>query len=297
MVTALTAMGHRRTTLSLISLVVAAAATVSSSFPASHGPALREGGRSNNGTGTAGCWAHERDALLEFKQYITSDPPGLLASWHPGDQQDCCRWRGIRCSSRTGHVVEIHLRNVDADHFINLDTTNALVGEISPSLLSLHHLKHLDLSLNKLQGPTNRFPEFLGSLKNLRYLNLSGIPFDCELPSQLGNLTKLHYLDLSNTYTVGNGMTSIYSTDLSWLRRLPSLQYLNMGSLNLSMALDWAYVVNMIPSLKVIDLPRCSLTSASQSLPHLNLTQIERLDLSENYFPHPVASYRAGCGT
>nr|CAB3480084.1 unnamed protein product [Digitaria exilis] len=54
---------------------------------------------------------HERDALLAFKQGITSDPAGLLDSWKLGGQgeQDCCRWRGVQCSSLTGHVSELRL--------------------------------------------------------------------------------------------------------------------------------------------------------------------------------------------
>jgi Leucine-rich repeat (LRR) protein len=81
---------------------------------------------------------------------------------------------------------------------VNSGDETALVGQISPSLLSLQRLKHLDLSLNKLEGPTRLFPEFLGSLKNLRYLNLSAIQFDGRISPQLGNLTKLQYLDLEN---------------------------------------------------------------------------------------------------
>ncbi|CAL4996883.1 unnamed protein product [Urochloa decumbens] len=46
----------------------------------------------------------------------------------------------------------------------------------------------------------------------------------------------------------------------------------------------------MIPSLRVIDLSHCSLTSANQSLSNLNLTNLEELDLSGNYFNHPIAT-------
>jgi uncharacterized protein YjbI with pentapeptide repeats len=45
----------------------------------------------------------------------------------------------------------------------------------------------------------------------------------------------------------------------------------------------------MIPSLRVVDLSGCSLTSANQSLPNLNLTNLEELDLYGNYFNHPIA--------
>ncbi|KAJ1276011.1 hypothetical protein BS78_05G181200 [Paspalum vaginatum] len=287
---------HHRTTLLLILVV---AATTTSSSLTGHEPSSQPQGRrhANNGTaaGTIGCLAHERDALLEFKRGITSDPYGFLASWQPGErQQDCCRGRGVRCSNRTGHVVGLRLRNLIADEAYNNEDLStfdgALVGQISSSLLSLQHLEHLDLSLNELQGPTGRIPEFLGSLKNLRHLNLSSIPFNGRVPSQLGNLSKLHHLDLSKTIYPYN--SQLHSADISWLARIPSLQYLSLSYINLTMVLDaWAHVVNMMPDLRVLDLSNCWLTSANQSLPHLNnLTKIERLDLSGNYFQHPVAS-------
>lgn len=143
----------------------------------------------------AACTPQERDALLAFKQGITisSDTAGLLASWR---KDDCCQWRGVRCTNRTGHVVALNLRG------------HELAGEISPSLLSLPHLEHLDLSSNSLVGPAGSIPEFLGSLGNLRYLNLSGMPFSGEVPPHLGNLSKLHYLDLSS-------YANVYSGDLS----------------------------------------------------------------------------------
>ncbi|OEL28738.1 hypothetical protein BAE44_0010241 [Dichanthelium oligosanthes] len=223
------------------------------------------------GAADARCKPHEREALLAFKRGITSDPMDILASWQKDGQGDCCRWRGVRCSNRTGHVLKFKLSNT------------GLVGQISHSLLSLDHLVHLDLSMNDLIGSSGHIPEFLGSLANLRYLNLSGIPLSGRVPPHLGNLSKLQYLDLSQGQ-------SLYSTDISWLAGLPLLEYLSMSMVNLSTIVDWADVVNMIPSLKVLSLSFCSLITANQSLPHLNLTNLQRLDLSFNYFDHPIAS-------
>jgi Leucine-rich repeat (LRR) protein len=226
-------------------------------------------------TASVSCLPHERDALLAFKHGLTSDPAGLLSSWRRDGghgEQDCCRWRGVRCSNRTGHVHKLRLRNTGRE---------ALVGQISPSLLALEHLAYLDLSNNELEGSTGRLPEFLGSLKSLKYLNLSGIHFRGGLPPQLGNLSELQHLDLSST-----GGTN--STDLSWLTRLPSIRYLNLNGVNLSTAVDWAHVMNMIPSLRVLYISRCSLASANQSLPHLNITNLEELDAFGNSFNHPL---------
>ncbi|KAK3120298.1 hypothetical protein QOZ80_9AG0685330 [Eleusine coracana subsp. coracana] len=53
---------------------------------------------------------------------------------------------------------------------------------------------------------------------------------------------------------------------------------------------DWPRVVNMLPSLRVIVLSNCLLSSANQSLGALNLTNMQELDVSYNFFNHPAAS-------
>ncbi|KAF7046706.1 hypothetical protein CFC21_055716 [Triticum aestivum] len=207
---------------------------------------------------------------------------GVLDSW---DKEDCCRWRGIKCSNWTGHVLRLHLRNLHVDMIDGYYTDTALVGQISNFLLSMDRLVHLDLSMNYLEGPSGRMPEFLGSLVRLRYLNLSGIPFSGRVPPQLGNLSNLQHLDLSCQIRT----ESMYSRDISWVARIPNLQYLGMNFVDLSTIVDWPYVVNMIPSLKALNLRYCSLSTANHSLPHINLTKLESLDLSHNTFAHPMA--------
>ncbi|BAF28463.1 receptor-like protein EIX2 [Oryza sativa Japonica Group] len=230
------------------------------------------------------CKPRERDALLAFKEGVTDDPAGLLASWRRGGgqlQEDCCQWRGVRCSNRTGHVVKLRLRN---DH-----AGTALAGEIGQSLISLEHLRYLDLSMNNLAGSTGHVPEFLGSFRSLRYLNLSGIVFSGMVPPQLGNLSNLRYLDLSRIRLSGM-VPFLYINDGSWLAHLSNLQYLKLDGVNLSTVVDWPHVLNMIPSLKIVSLSSCSLQSANQSLPELSFKELEMLDLSNNDFNHPAES-------
>ncbi|KAF7076860.1 hypothetical protein CFC21_081463 [Triticum aestivum] len=174
------------------------------------------------------CIGRERDALLAFNQGISDDPYDYLKSWRQ-ERQDCCQWAGVTCDNATGHVVKLDLGGT------------YLVGKISPSLLSLEHLEYLNLNWTRLCGPDGRVPEFLGSLKNLRHLDLSGMSFSALLPPKLSNLSKLEYLDLSNIHF----NKRIVLTDIS---------------------------------------------CANQSLAHLNLTTLHFLDLSYNFFGHPIAS-------
>ncbi|XP_066354784.1 receptor-like protein EIX2 [Miscanthus floridulus] len=211
------------------------------------------------------CIPHERDALLDFRAGLI-DPENYLSSWQG---KDCCQWNGIRCSNRTGHVVELSLS------FTNVGFPD---GQMSSSLLGLKNLRTLELSSGKFTGTP--ILEFIGGLKNLRYLSLSSAMFGGRVPPQLGNLSKLLHLDL-------NGLSwdsYIYSADLAWLSRLTTLQYLDLSLVNLSKVIDWAHVVNKLPSLVTLSLSGCGLRNVIPSPGHINLTSLEYLELSGNEF-------------
>ncbi|CAK9143314.1 unnamed protein product [Ilex paraguariensis] len=226
-----------------------------------------------NGDLKVGCKEAEKKALLKFKESLT-DPSGRLASW-VGPY--CCRWSGVNCSNKSGHVIKLKLRNSFPDSYETNKTVHALGGEINPSLLSLKYLNHLDLSMNNFGGI--RIPEFLGSLTKLRYLNLSSASFGGEIPPNLGNLSSLRYLDLNFPFD------GLKVNNLHWLSSLSSLKNLNLAGVDLSKAAShWLQTVNMLPSLLELHLPQCRLTNFPLSLRFVNFTSLLALDLSHNGF-------------
>ncbi|KAF3435222.1 hypothetical protein FNV43_RR22309 [Rhamnella rubrinervis] len=216
----------------------------------------------------------ERKALVKFKQGLT-DPSGRISSWNG---EDCCKWGGVTCNNRTGHVVELKLRNLAYSDSLNGDgTVQSLGGKIDPSLIVLQDLNYLDLSMNDFGGA--QIPSFIGSLQSLRYLNLSGANFAGTLPPNLGNLSRLSYLDLSNRM-VNSNQSSIH-----WLSGLSSLKYLDLGGWDLTMsAAYWLQTINRLPSLLELHFPYCHLSNLPLTLPSVNFTSLLVLDLSNNGF-------------
>ncbi|THG11845.1 hypothetical protein TEA_000400 [Camellia sinensis var. sinensis] len=216
------------------------------------------------------CIASEREALMKFKGNLI-DEANRLSSWVG---EDCCTWKGVGCSSKTGHVVKLDLRNpirkpswIFSSDYSNFEM-NKLGGQISPSLLDLNHLHYLDLSMNDMQISNS-----LGSLKSLRYLDLSWSIFNATIPHNLGNLSRLQYLNLSYNYLPG----PIPDT----LGRLTSLTVLDLSSNNFNDSMS--YSLCNLSSLVHIDLSYNSLRGA---IPHClgNLASLSILRLNANYY-------------
>lgn len=217
------------------------------------------------------CIEKEKQALLKFKRGLVDDSD-TLATWK--SEKDCCKWIGITCNNRTGHVTMLDLHyNVSAFY----PSKEPLRGEINPSLLELKYLNYLDLSKNNFMGYT--IPKFIGSLSKLRQLKLAGAHFHGPLPKELGNLSLLHTLDLSYNYalTVDN---------LELLSNLASLKYLNLSGLYLSEVVNWPQSVTKLPSLVELVLTECQLSDINpKSLSKMNASKtLQVLNLFGNDF-------------
>ncbi|XP_076884887.1 receptor-like protein EIX2 [Bidens hawaiensis] len=206
------------------------------------------------------CIDKERHALLHFKENVHQDPYGRLSTWTREQEatNDCCNWEGVTCNNQTGHVTTLYL------HYAQLQ------GKISPSLLNLSYLNHLDLSLNDFHGT---IPMSIASLTKLRYLGLSFNSFHGTIPPEIGNITNLQHLSLGGC-TIEN---------LDWLSRLSHLEVLDMSGTSLAKASNWVNVIQSLQKLSDLYLTECDLSqvthpyssyvnsSPSSSITHLYL--------------------------
>ncbi|KAI4353938.1 hypothetical protein L6164_002857 [Bauhinia variegata] len=211
------------------------------------------------------CVEGERQALLKFKEAF-GNTSNRLSSWT--SRGDCCKWRQVRCNGTTGHVISLDLSRSYSN--------GTLRGEISSSLLGLPYLTYLDLSHNDFMK--TQVPEFLGSLHHLEHLNLSSANFSGNIPYQLGNLSCLQSLVLSS-----NDFNLIVN-NLDWLHGLSSLKVLDLSYVQIGSVENWHDALNMLPSLVELHLASCELSNHPLSLPYVNITSLEVLDLRRNYF-------------
>ncbi|KAM7467749.1 hypothetical protein LguiB_015311 [Lonicera macranthoides] len=218
------------------------------------------------------CIESDKRALLKFKQGLVDDY-GRLSSWGTSQEEDCCKWRGIKCSNRTGHitVLDLHGRFKTS----NGDDYQSLSGKVSPSLLDLKHLNYLDLSSNDFG--LSPIPEFIGSLSKLQHLNLADSNVVGPIPHQLGNLTNLRSLDLG-------GNPGLTVKNLEWLSHLRLLSYLDLSWVDLENT-NWLQPISKLYFLTELHLGFCNLPgNLSLSLPLTNSSSLAVIDLSENLF-------------
>ncbi|KAK8300609.1 hypothetical protein V6Z11_D05G399000 [Gossypium hirsutum] len=185
------------------------------------------------------------------------------------ESEECCVWREVYCNSFTGYVEMLDFSYQPL----------VVAGTISPSLLKLHHLTSLNFRCNDFNG--SLIPEFFGSLKKLKLLDLSNANFRGPIPSLLGNLSVLETLRLGGNRRVFN------VGKLEWLSHLSRLKEVDLSFTNLSNANDWSQIINHLPLLQKLNLRDCDLPSISSSSVSLtnSSTSLNTLDLSYNNLP------------
>ncbi|GJV96375.1 leucine-rich repeat protein [Tanacetum coccineum] len=200
------------------------------------------------------CAKQERLALLKFINSVY-DVADMLSSWVGSESQ----WERV-------HGVQ-----------------EWLVGnEVSSSLRHLRILKFLDLSANDFRG--SRIPEFIGSFKQLSYLNLSNSYFSGVIPPHIRNISYLKVLDLGPSISSYN---TLMLDDMSWIFGLSLLMYLDLSNVDLSKARNHEMVFYLMPSLEMLSLSGCSLTNVdldTLSNSSTTLANTKHLDLGYNSF-------------
>ncbi|KAK1364398.1 hypothetical protein POM88_039959 [Heracleum sosnowskyi] len=130
----------------------------------------------------------------------------------------------------------------------------AVKGSIPGLMGNLSNLQYLNLSFNYFEGP---IPLFVGSFKSLRYLDLSSNNFSGVIPHELQTLSKLQHLHLSNNL----GLTS--GENFEWLFNLSSLTHLDLSDISISPPSIWTSFIKRIPSILYLRLGSCNLSYPS----------------------------------
>ncbi|RHN51137.1 putative non-specific serine/threonine protein kinase [Medicago truncatula] len=234
------------------------------------------------------CIQSERQALLQFKAGLTDVYDNMLSSW---TTEDCCQWKGIGCSNVTGHVIMLDLHGNYYGNY-NDDYNYIIRGDIHKSLVELQQLQYLNLSGNNFRKSI--LPGFFGSLRNLRYLDLSNCHFGGQIHIQFESLSHLKYLNLSWNHLDGliphqlGDLSNLQFLDLSYnflegsipsqLGKLVNLQELYLGSAYYDIAnLTIDNIINLTIDNST-DHSGGQWLSNLTSLTHLHLMSISNLD-------------------
>ncbi|KAK9082853.1 hypothetical protein Scep_029324 [Stephania cephalantha] len=119
----------------------------------------------------------EAEALIKWKNSLTSPSPSLNNSWSLDNISNLCNWTGIQCNGG-GTVSEIISLTWILLMIISLEGLN-----LSMDLSKLVGLRELRLGRNRFTGV---MPSDIGLIPNLVTLELYNNSFHGQIPSSLG---------------------------------------------------------------------------------------------------------------
>ncbi|KAL7587683.1 hypothetical protein Lser_V15G40592 [Lactuca serriola] len=179
-------------------------------------------------------------------------------------------------------IIPPHIGNLSYLKVLDLSSNYKLMTDDMSWTFRLLSLELLDLSSVDLHGAQNRDMLFymIPSLKELHlsYCGLSNVDLDPFLNSSR-ILPNIKHLDLSRN--------SFQGPLPGFFQNFTSLTFLDLSYNNLSMSLNFANLLNLIPSLSELHLSSCGLDNSFLSSSQLNfstLSNTQHLDLSRNSF-------------
>ncbi|KAM7481657.1 hypothetical protein LguiB_006240 [Lonicera macranthoides] len=215
---------------------------------------------------------NERKALLEFKQGLVYDH-GILTSWRiEEDKSECCKWKGVECSSNPyafGNIMSLKsqfaydsLKELNGDFGFKIKPISLFITRFYKIL----SLSELWLSDNKLR---RSFPKSFGQTSLLNSLDLSKNELNGSFP-HITPFPLLSYLSLSNNKLKGRLPKSI-----GHLSNLKGLD-LCFPLLTLEFSFDWT------PPFQLDDFWPCALDLSSNNFSSKNqsITQLQRFNAS-----------------
>jgi predicted outer membrane repeat protein len=268
----------------------------------------------------------ERAALIDLYNDTNGAGWSTSTNWSGFVLGTECTWYGVNCDG-TNNVIRLILNSNLLDGEIpaslgNLASLeglwlqwNDLYGPIPPALENLTSLRGLYLAGNQLGDDGSGIPLELGSLTELRAINLGQNELKGPIPSELGDLNNLNSLELSynqlsgpippelgnlanltdlylNNNQLSGGipdlstLTGLQTLDLSWnplggtipdLSTLTSLRTLNLGFNQLTLGIP---DLSALIGLQHLDL---SVNQLTLGIPDLStLTSLQHLDLRGN---------------
>ncbi|KAL9682534.1 hypothetical protein QQ045_014335 [Rhodiola kirilowii] len=135
----------------------------------------------------------------EDLQALREFSAGVKSGWSAGNSSSsCCDWVGVTCNA-TGASFRVTKLELPG---------RRLTGKLASSIGSLRELRTLNLSTNFLSGP---LPESLFTLRKLEVLDLRQNDFSGQIPSNI-SLTEILVIDLTDNQLTGEIPSDICSS-------------------------------------------------------------------------------------
>ncbi|XP_050131274.1 phytosulfokine receptor 1-like isoform X3 [Malus sylvestris] len=156
------------------------------------------------------CNPNDFKALEDFMNGINS----VIEGWGNDFSPNCCKWAGITCNSSSSLGLSY---SIDTYRVVKLELPKRrLLGNLSASLGTLDQLRTLNLSHNFLK---HSLPVSLFHLPNLEVLDMSFNDFSSPIPVDI-DLPSIQFLDISQNFLNGSLPGSICDNNFTQLRVL-----------------------------------------------------------------------------